>query len=254
MAARRWLLLSLAILSMVLFVLGGLSLAYSARIGDDAADAARLPGDEGPLHGTRVLAIPIEDPKTLPTLANHAGTDALHQRDGALLVTADDAGDLPASAHNVTLVRALAYVAPAGNGTYAPATVRLQNLTRVEGGNVTTYEQTVDVAPLALGKAGYLVKADAEGAIRFVPAERVMGEARAFLETSDVIWLLAITGAGFLGPVLWLIMTHGPSGTKGVPGGVPGVMGGCPECRAPLPPGADFCTRCGAWVKERPKP
>lgn len=249
MAPRRWLLLILAILSLVMFLGGALTLVYSTGLSDAAADAARLPGDDEPRGGQRAVAFPIEDAASLATVENgRAGEDG---GSGALLVIADSLGDLPANAHNVSVVRALAWLAPAENGSYAAPRVALANLTRVEGGNVTRFDATVDVLPLAAGRTGWLVKADAEGDIRFVPQERVLGEARAYVDTMQVVWLLALTGVGFLAPIVWLILTHKPTGTRGLPGGVPGVIGGCPECRAPVPEGTDFCPRCGAWTKPR---
>jgi hypothetical protein len=250
-APRRWLLLSLAILSLVLLVIGGVVLAYSVPVTDSMVQAARLPGDAEPTGGERAVALPAQDLPRLPTLVAGGGSDPLTGRPGALLVVADGSPDFPASARNASVVRALAYVAPDANGSYASPTLTLHNLTRVEGGNVTTYDATVEVNALALGKKGFLVKADAEDTIRFVEETRVVGQLQGYVLASSVYWFLLSGGIGFLVPIAYLILTHRPTGTKGLPGGVAGVTGACPECRAPVPPGQGFCTRCGAWVSKK---
>jgi hypothetical protein len=250
-APRRWLLLILAILSLVLLVGGVLSLAFSTTLSGPAADAARLPGEAEPHGGERVFALPIQDVTQVPTVVS-GGNDTILMRPGALLVVADAPVEFPSSAANVSVVRALAYVSPGANGSYPSPTLQLANLTAVSGGNLTTFNASVEVTPLALGKAGFIVKADtADGsAIRFVAQERVLGQAALYVEPPQLLWLIVLSAAGFLAPIGWLILTHRPSGTRGIPGGVSGVTNACPECRAPLAPGSDFCTRCGAWLKE----
>ncbi|GEM_PF-5654371 len=250
MAPRRWLLLSLAILSLVLLVIGGVVLAYSVPVTDAMAQGARLPGDAEPTPGERAVALPIQDPAHVANLTSGGG-DPITGRAGALLVVADPGFSFPAGAGNVTVVRALAYVQPGANGSYAQDSLALGNLTRVENGTLVTYNATVEVNALALGKTGFLVKADADSTIRFVDDSRVVGQLQGYVDSTSAYWFLIAGALGFVLPLTYLILTHRGAGKRGLPGGLPGVTGVCPECRSPVPAGAEFCTRCGAWITHK---
>lgn len=241
MAARRWLLFAVSLASLVVLAYGGVMLAFSVGVTEAMEAQSRLPGTAAPAEGTRALVVPVADPGLVATAAG--GGDGWLDWSGDLLLVADNEPDFPASALNASLVRALAHVAPAGtNGTYDPPTLQLGGVPVVGAdGNVTTDNLTLDVAPLALGGKGWLVRADASGEVRFVPEDKVVGRVERFEPGGALVTVIALGAVGFVAPLGWLVATHRPSGRAGVGE----VL--CAECRRPMPAGSDFCTGCGAW-------
>jgi hypothetical protein len=234
---RRWWLVLLSVLSLVLLVFAGVVAAFSAPVTPQMERANRAPGAPEPAAGERALVVPLTDVTLVPTFKNGLGADLGHN--GSLLLLGDPGAAFPASADNRSLARALAYVAPTANGSYDPATIAFEGLPGA--GNAT-----VDVASLAGGKSGFLVKGDAEANVTFVDRDHVVGSVAGFESSTLVYASLALCAFGFIAPLVALIRTHAPRGKPGVGGAV-----ACPECRAPVALDADFCTRCGAWTKGR---
>lgn len=231
MRPRRWLLLLASFASLVVLVYAGVSAAFSVPVGDQ-----------------RAVALPLLDAALVPTLA--VGGDLNDGYPGAYLVIADSPGDFPANAVNATLVRALAYV-PSGN---ASTNLTLTGVPTPDGNTTRAQNVTLDANALAGGKAGFFVKADKDSDVRFVDMGHVVGQVARF-ETPASIGTLALVGAlGFVSPLIYLIVTHKGAGKRGMPAGVPSAKGGavatgaCRECSAAMPPGQDFCTRCGAYA------
>lgn len=253
MAARRWVLLSLALLSLAILAYGGVSFAFSVPIEQRMVDAMALPGHADLAEGERALVVPLPDGAsnaTVPTWAAN-GSESFGAP-GAVLLLGDPGASFPNAATNTSIARALAWVAPDKDGAYAPA---MLNLSGAPSRNATNL--SVDVGALALGRSGFIVKGDAEDAPRFVEADRVVGQVARFDPAAAYDVMLAIGGLGFVVPLAVLIVTHRGAGRKGLPAGAaPGSapVGTCPECRAPLAAGQDFCTRCGAWLKPGAKP
>jgi hypothetical protein len=242
-ASRRWLLLVVSLGSLLILAYGGALISFSVPITQAMEAEGSLPGHEGPVAGRRALVLPARDPAAVPTFLQGGG-DAAHLP-GALLLVADDKPDFPAAADNATLVRALAFVTLDAEGRPAPATVDLVGLPRRDGENVTRYNLTVDLAAFSPGGPGWLVKPDATEELRFVPADRVVGTVERYESMGDLLTVLLMGGLGFVAPLVFLVMTHRPSGRPGVGE----VL--CAECRGPMAGGSDFCPRCGAWKKGR---
>lgn len=227
MAPRRWLLFGIALASLVLMTWAGILLAFSVPLDEDARRANPEVGG-----ADRAVVLPIRDPSAVATHVR--GPDA------ALLASGDADGSFPVNARNVALGLALAFVAPDANGTYAPATLTLADVPTTNG----TTNLTVDVATLAGGASGYVVMAAGDAAPRFVPADKALGEVGGFESTVGLGGRFALGLVGFLLPLITLVATHRGGKRRGAEVIV------CRECRAPLPPATDFCTRCGAWTKE----
>ena len=237
MAPRRWLLLVVSLASLLILAYGGVLIAYSVPVSAEMEAEGRLPGMESPPEaGRRALVLPVRDPGIVPTAMG--GT-------GALLLVADDVPDFPASSRNASIVRALAFVTVDPDGRVAPENVTLANLTRREGDNATTYNQSFELGPMAGGRAGFLVKPDATDGARFVPLDQVVGTVEGYESLGDLVIIFLLGGSGFLLPLVYLVVTHRPSGRPGVGEVV------CAECRGPMPAASDFCPRCGAWKKGR---
>lgn len=219
MAARRWLLFGLSLASLLAMTYAGVSLAFSVKVTPEmeAADAeARV--------GSRMLVRMVSDPSEVHTFQDGTVAD--------LLVSGRTAGFV-AAATEIEIGRAVAYVSPDGNGTYSPATVRARD------GNET------NVSALAQGGTGWLVQGEDDPAPRFVPSERMLGKAERF-ENATILPALFMAGlVGFVAPLVVIVATHKGAGRRGSPTGA-----FCRECRAPMPPSATFCMRCGAYVKE----
>lgn len=251
MARRRWGLILLSVVSLVVLVYAGVFTAFSVPVTGDMERASRLPNETEPAAGLRALVVPLSDPTVVPTVATG-------DPNGTLLLVGDAGFTFPAGATNVSLVRALAYVAPTANGSYQPGNVTFSNLPYVDGGNATATANasvrrenvTVDVASLAGGKAGFLVKADARPNVFFVSIDRVAGTVARFDPGSFVYAMFAIGAVGFVAPLVVIIVTHrgAPAGRAGPGAAIPGY---CRECRAVLDPGAPFCTKCGAYQDGR---
>lgn len=240
MAARRWLLLVVSLVSLTVLLYGGVSLAFSVDVTETMERASRLPGQSAPTAGQRVLVLPLVEPRELPTFER--GAEAVLGHPGAILVLGDDDGTFPASAVNVSLARALVFV-DAGNASQ----VTLADVPVVVEGNATATNLTLDLAALSGGREGFVVKPDAAPEAFFVPTDGVVGQVAQFESKADAYILLLLGTLGFVLPIVVLIMTHRPSGKPGIG---PGSAPICPECRAPTMAGHDFCARCGAYFSE----
>lgn len=240
MASRRWLLVALSLSALVLLVYAGISVAFSVPVTDQMESASRLPDATDPHQGTRAVVVPVVDPTTVPTL-RVPGDENTSGYPGAYLLIAERTADFPASSQNASIVRALAFVAPTANGSYEPAFIELVG---VPSGN-TTENVTLDVAKLAGGKTGFFVKADPARDAQFIETSRVVGQIARYDNEIQVWLLFAAGGFGFVAPLVLLILTHRGSSRRGAAVALTGV---CPECRAPITPGAEFCLRCGAWL------
>lgn len=237
MRRRRLVLALVSVASLVVLVYAGVLTAFSIPVTPEMEAAARLPGAAEPAVGQRVLVVPVPDPTLLGTVA---------QDGNGTLILVGESGTFPSGARDASIVRALAYVAPTANGSYFPATLTL-NVTRVDAnGSATRENVTFDVAALAGGRAGFLVKGDAEPSARFAETSRVVGHVARFEPGVGLVTLFALGATGFAAPLLVLIFTHRASGRPGVQGVPAGV---CRECRAPLAASAGFCYRCGALVE-----
>lgn len=228
MAQRRWLLFALSLASLVVLTYASVLTAFSV---DVSAEMEAANGGEVRAGG-RAVILPLVDPSGVATLARDG--------EGALLVGGTKEQSFPASARNVSLGRALAYVSPGANGSYSPATIELANVTMANG----TQNLTLDVAALAGGRSGFLVKGDREADVRFLEREDVVGRVDHFESTGSLGLLFLSGGLGFVAPLVVLIATHRASGRRLAPGAVEIA---CRECRAPLAKDSDFCMRCGAY-------
>lgn len=234
MAPRRWLLLLLSLASLVVLSYAAIVVSFSVPVTSEMAQANAAPE----LDGKRALILPMGDPALVPTFV--APQDA-RERDapGAFLVVASQPADFPASTEDASLARALAWVPAGANDTLVLAGVPARN---------GTTNLSLDLAALSGGAAGFLVKGDAEDAPRFVTEAQVVGQVARY-DTSLSVLALFVTGSiGFVAPLLLLVITHRGAGKRGPQAGGLHV---CAECRAPLGPGMEFCTRCGAWASHK---
>jgi len=226
--ARRWLLFSLALSSLVVMTYAGVMLAFSVTLTEEMADANAGVPREG-----RVVVVPVADPRLVRTHAEHG--------EGALLVAGQTTGSFPAGARDTSLGRALAFVAPASrdgdNATYEPATLELAGVPARNG----TTNLSVDVAALAAGGAGWIVMGSNEETPRFVARGDVIGEVARFASPYSLGLTFAAGFAGFIAPLVAIIVTHRPSGRRGAPPIV------CRECGSAMTTSMDFCVRCGAY-------
>lgn len=228
---RRWLLVVLAVVGLTALLYASIATALSVPVTSGMEEAQRLPGAP-PLAGARALVVPIADPATAT---------------GRLLVGGESTTGFPSGARNATMGRALAYVAPTANGSYVPATLTFEDVTVAANGTIERVNLTVDVTALAGGENGYIVKGDAEPRARFIPADSLLGAVARFETPATLVAYFSFGGVGFVAPLVLLIVTQRASGRPGVPGSVLG----CPECRASIEPGQEFCFRCGAVLGKR---
>lgn len=243
MAQRRWPLFVLSLGSLVVLTYAAVLLTFSVPVTDAMVEANRLPGAQEPNARERAIVLPLTDPTLVPTFA--ARGEATLGHPGALLASGDPSASFPASATNVSLGRALAYVSRGADGTYAVSTLNLTDVPVADGNGTSTVNLTIDVPALAGGGTGFIVKGDAEREPRFVPLDEVVGQVARFEARSSIGWLFASGAFGFVAPLVFVVLTHRGAGRKG-----PAGMAVCRECRRPLAPGADFCSACGAWVRE----
>lgn len=229
---RRWWLVALAVGSLVVLLYASIATALSVPLTEDVARANQAPGGP-PLAGVRALVVPIPDPT---------------RTEGTLVVGGDSPSGFPSGAQNVTMGRVLAYVAPTANGSYVPDVLAFDNVTFVENGTLAHGNLSVDVASLAGGRTGYVLKGDASRDVVFVEEAKALGSVARFVTPLSLLAMFSFGSVGFIAPLLGLILTQR---RKGVPG-IPVEVGGCPECRAPVEKGADFCLRCGAWLPKPP--
>lgn len=219
-AARRWLLFGLSLASLLAMTYAGVSLAFSLKVTPEMAES-----DPDAQLGSRMVLRAISDPREVATLAEGRPPD--------LLALGDPGAAFIARAQNVSLVRAIAYVAPDENGTYEPATV------------VTGDNTTVNVTALANGGTGWIVQSATMGEPSFAPRETVLGEVMRF-ENATLLPAVFILGiVGFVAPLVTIVVTHRGAGPRSAP-----VGHYCRECRAPMTPAAEFCVRCGAYAPE----
>lgn len=242
-----WLVL-LSVASLVVLVYAGVFTAFSVKVTPEMERASRLPGTSEPVAGSRALVVPISNAAQVPTFQN--GLGAFGAYNGSLLLLAEPDPMVPTLATNASIARALAYVTPTANGSYVPSEITFVGLPRVEGNATILDNVTVNVTALAEGRSGFLVRSDADGNVTFAPTERVTGGIARFDPAPALVSLFAFGAFGFVAPIVMLIATHRGVGARGVAGKA--GLGLCPECKQPLPPtAADFCTRCGAWIKGR---
>ena len=229
---RRWWLVALAVGSLVVLLYASIALALSVTVTPEMEAANRVPGAP-PLAGARALLVPLADP--------------LRAKDQLVVAGGTESG-FPSGAQNASMGRVLAFVAPTANGSYVPATLELTNVSMVENGTATRGNLSVDVTALAAGRSGFIVKGDAEARPRFVEESGVLGAVARYETPLSLLAMFSFGGIGFVAPLVVLILTQRRRGVAGVPAQV----GGCPECRAPVEPGAGFCMRCGAWLTKQP--
>ncbi|MFA5861234.1 MAG: zinc ribbon domain-containing protein [Candidatus Thermoplasmatota archaeon] len=249
MARGRWGFILLSVISLVVLVSAGVLTAFSVTVTPDMERATRLPGAADPVAGMRALVVPIAAPTLVPTFLQPAPDAGAPE--GALLLVADPGTSFPAQSRNASIVHALAFVAPTANGSFVPQTLTFTDLTHVEGNATIAENVTVDVNALAVGQTGFIVKAETERNITFVPTDHVVGTVAQYDPAPLIPSLFVLGGAGFVGPIIVLIVTHRGRAVSGV-GSV--TAGLCRECRAPLDAGSTFCTHCGAWQDGKGSP
>lgn len=246
MDRRRWWLVLLSLASLVVLAYAGVFSAYSVTVSPEMERAERLPEASEPRAGARALVVPISDAAQVPTFNNALAKSS--GRNGTLLLVGDPDAAFPAVVKNASIVRALAYVTPTANGTFVPSDISFTDLPRADGNRTKTSNVTVNVTALAAGRSGFLVKADADENVTFVPTSNVAGAVARFDPAPALVSLFAFGAFGFVAPIVVLIVTHRGVGKRGI-AGAGAVAGICPECRQPLAAGAEFCLRCGAWLK-----
>lgn len=234
--------------SLVVLAYGAISFAFSVPVTPGIEAASRLPGHDAPREGQRIVVAPIVDPGVVATFANGAAEEGGYP--GTLLVVGEGSPTFPVNAENVSLVRALAYASVKENGTYTTPTLALVDVPFLENGSVTLRNITLDLTALGGGREGFVVKADGEDAVRFVPRALVVGQLARVESGTWIAALLALGTVGFFAPLALVVVRHRPAGRAGVPPGE--VTGACPECRAPVVAGSSFCMRCGAWLNQKP--
>lgn len=226
---RRWLLVALAVASLVALLYASIATAMSVEVTREMAAANAVEGSLA-LQGWRALVVPPSDAQ---------------QALGELIVWGASPSGFPSGTREAGLGRALAYVAPDENGTFANGN-RTLAVGFVENGTRAEENVTVDVAALAGAppRAGYLVSGDAERGVRFVNETDVIGTVARFESPGSLAAMFSFGGVGFVAPLVALILTQRKSGVQGAPDGALA----CPECRRPLEAGASFCAACGAWL------
>lgn len=240
MAQRRWPLFVLSLGSLVILTYAAVLVAFSVPVSEGMVQANRLPEALQPSARERAIVLPITDPTLVPTLA--AGGEPTLGHPGAVLAIGESTATFPASATNVSLGRALAYVSRGAHGTYTVPTLNLTGVPVSDGNGTTFVNLTIDVPALAAGGTGFIVKGDAEAEPRFVATQDVVGKVERF-EAGSSIWLLFASGAfGFVAPLVFVVLTHRGAGKAG-----PAGVAVCAECRRPLAADAPFCSACGAW-------
>lgn len=220
MASRRVWLAIASVASLVVLVYAGVFTAFSVTVTPEMERANRLPGQNEPIAGQRALTVPVPDPTSLTGQPN--GTQIMLGNPGA---------SFPSGAVNTSIVRVIAYVTPTANGSYVPETITVEN-------------ESYNIAQLAQGKSGFIVRSDAEKEVRFAETSMLVGTVSSYEESATVVALFLAGGLGFIAPLAVLIMSHKASGKPGI--GVPTNAKLCPECKAPRDAALAFCSRCGA--------
>lgn len=232
---------SLAVLAYV-----GVLLAFSIAIDDAIVSESRPAGVAVPEVGARAIVLSTGSPTSVATAARDNGGFLGHA--GAWLAVADAPAGLPWAVSQPHLVRALAYVSPGAFGAYAYDNITFEELPGAAP------NLTVDVSELAAGRTGFIVKGDNEATPWFVTTEMVVGQVVRFEPEASLFWLFVFGAAGFVVPLVVVVMTHRPSGRPGLPANVKGVAGGstrvCQECFAGLSSHDSFCLRCGALPRD----
>lgn len=220
-AARRWALFAISLASLSAMSYAGVVLAFSVSVTPEVLEA----NHDLPQGGRAVLAR-VVDPARVETHALDG--------EGALLVSGERAGGLfPSSAQDVTMARALYYV----DALPAPTNVTLANVPSRNG----TSTLTVDADALANGATGWIVMGSGEDAPRFYAAGDVLGVVARFTSGYTLGLTFAAGLAGFILPLVAIVVTHRPSGQRGAPETF------CRECGGPMPKSSEFCMRCGAY-------
>lgn len=230
--------MALSLGSLVIMSYGAIAVAFSVPVTEEMAQANAV-AEDTPDVGLRAVVRPVVNPADVDTL----------REDGvaAWLLTAEREAAVPAMAEGVALVEALAYVSVLHNGSYAEPQLALTNLTAAgEDGAPITYNATVNLTDVAGGRSGYLVKTSSERNVTFVPLDGVLGTVDRFESPAWSYGLVVMGTIGFVTPLVALIATHRPTGTRGL-GGARAVAV-CPECRRPVAPESGFCTACGAYL------
>lgn len=211
---RRIVLFGVSVASLLLLTYAGVLLAFSVPITSEMfTENPSVP------QGARALIVPLD-----PRDAIHTAADG---GEASLIMRGEASGTFPSSATDVRLGRALLYIPEGANGTVD-----------VEG-------HTIDLAGFSGGSTGWVVMGAGASDPWFSATEDTLGRVDHF-ESPTKIGALFLGGAlGFVAPLVVIILTHRGAGRRLQPQAAPF----CRECRAPLAPGTEFCTRCGAWSK-----
>lgn len=238
MAVPRRLLGLFAMVSLAILVYAGVSLSFSVPV--DAESAAGFAGAPGaPSEGRRALVVPLVEAARVPTFEEPQDLATLGHP-GALLVLGERMGAVPATADDTRVVRALAFVGP----HRANATVTLVDVPVVENGTLVPRNLTWDAAAMSANATGFLVKTDHAENATFVPVEDVVGQVVRFEPPGRIGLLFGAGAAGFVAPLILLMLTHRGGAAKPGP-----ALRLCRDCRAEVPDGSAFCHRCGAYVE-----
>lgn len=237
MRASRWLLLACSLASLALMAYAGLLVAFSTPVTDRMAAANALPGEPSVAAGARAIVGPAAGAPT-----HVEGREGPFGRAGALLVLARPGASFPSNAEDAQLVRALARVEAGATGN-----VTLGEVPVARNGTTERANLTVDLAALSGGRAGWIVKGDAETEPRFAEDAQVLGQAVGFEPTAFVLGMMGVGVAGFLAPLIVIVATH--RAVRAPEGALAYAV--CRDCRRPVAEKAEFCPACGAWLSER---
>lgn len=224
MARRRWLLFALSIASLVILTYASVLLAFSVDVTPEMRAANADAITEG-----RAIVLPAAQPRFIRTEAANG--------DGALLAIGQREGTFPASARDVSVLRAIAFV-----NDETPRALEVVNVTMPNG----TQNVTIDLDAIGARGEGFVVKGDAEETPRFVATGDVLGHVDRVESTGALAGLFLVGAIGFVAPLVVAIATHRGAGRRGAPGA--GFV--CRRCRGTLAPDATFCLRCGEYREE----
>lgn len=254
-----------AVVSLIAVAYTGLLFASSVSVDERVASDLARGSDRPARPGDRLFVLPLQAPREEVVPFAGAGEDERTFGDPGDVVQHFPAGGarprsvLPFQNQGASFARVLLYVerngtnetgwsVPALNLTNATV-IRLEDVPQTDAqGNFTRGNLTVDLTGYA-GTRGFVVKRDAAAAPEagLVPPEAVVGKALRSVSGAQMYASLAFSVLGALLPLVLIVLTHRGRGVRGVEG-----VSLCRECRSPLEPGLDFCTRCGAAVPRGP--